>query len=112
MEEVPAERAMHWFYGARAGGLLHGLVFSNGVFSRLYGWWQNRSWTRRRIRPFVERFQIDVDEVEDALDQYPTFNAFFSRRLRADARPFAADPEVLCSPADGRVLVSILDLAR
>ena len=34
-----------------------------------------------------------------------SFNDFFTRKLKPDARPFIADNNVLCSPADGRILV-------
>ena len=35
--------------------------------------------------------------------QYPSFNAFFTRALRAGARPADPDPGALVSPVDGTV---------
>ena len=48
---------------------------------------------------FIESFGIDRGECRDAA--WPTFNAFFSRRLRPDARPIAGldDPEALHAPS-------------
>ena len=105
VEQVPAENALRRLYETAAGRFFGGLVFGNGALSHLYGWWQNRSRTQRKIRPFVDRFRIDLDEVEFPLDQYSNFNAFFSRRLQPGARSFPDDPQILCSPGDGKALV-------
>ena len=54
------------------------------------------------IRRIGRHYGIDVSEAaETDLSAYPHFNAFFTRALRPDARPIAADGIV--SPADGRV---------
>jgi len=105
VEKVPAEAVLRWFYEKPLGRLCCRLFFGNRLLSYLYGHRQNRSSSRSAIRPFVERFQIDLDEVEFPLDQYPTFNAFFARHLKPGARPFDADPAAFCSPADGKILV-------
>lgn len=105
VEQIPAEAALRWFYEKPIGRLCCRLFFGNSCLSRLYGHWQNRSSSRSAILPFIERFQIDLDEVEHPPDQYPTFNAFFARRLKPEARPFDSDPTALCSPADGKILV-------
>ncbi len=104
-ERIPAEGALRWFYQTRLGYLLTLFCARRASFCRLYGWWQNRPASRRQILPFAQRFALDLAEVELPADQYPSFNAFFSRRLKPEARPFALAPEALCAPADGKVLV-------
>jgi phosphatidylserine decarboxylase len=56
------------------------------------------------IEGFLARFHPDMSDAEqpDPL-KYDTFNAFFSRALRADARPIDPDPRALVSPVDGTV---------
>ena len=56
------------------------------------------------IRSFVGKFHPDMSEAEqpDPL-QYQSFNAFFTRALRAPARPSDPDPAVLVCPVDGTV---------
>jgi phosphatidylserine decarboxylase len=56
------------------------------------------------IRSFMGHFHPDMSEAEqpDPL-QYESFNAFFTRALRAQARPCDPDPAVLVSPVDGTV---------
>jgi phosphatidylserine decarboxylase len=56
------------------------------------------------IRSFVDHFRPDMSEAEqpDPLG-YESFNAFFTRALRAQARPCDPDPALLVSPVDGSV---------
>jgi phosphatidylserine decarboxylase len=54
------------------------------------------------IRWFVPRYGVNMAEAaEPDVAQYPTFNAFFTRALRAGARPLA--DAALVSPVDGAI---------
>ena len=54
------------------------------------------------IRGFLKIYDVDTGEVDRRIpDDFPTFNAFFTRELAADARPIATDPAALVSPVDG-----------
>ena len=54
------------------------------------------------IRWFSKRYQVNMDEAKTPeLDAYASFNQFFTRALKVDARPIDARPEALVSPADG-----------
>ncbi|HEY0768369.1 MAG TPA: archaetidylserine decarboxylase [Steroidobacteraceae bacterium] len=56
------------------------------------------------ISSFVANFHPDMSEAEQPEPlQYESFNAFFTRALRAQARPADPDPAVLVSPVDGSV---------
>jgi len=56
------------------------------------------------ITRFVAHYGVDMSESEPAdATAYPDFNTFFTRPLRAGARPVSADPAMLVSPADGEV---------
>ena len=67
--------------------------------------------TRRRsrlrlpaMRWFIRHFRVDMDEAEHTDPRaYPTFNAFFTRRLKDGARTIDPDPGTITSPVDGRV---------
>ncbi len=51
---------------------------------------------------FRRRFDVDMSEaLEEDPRAYPSFNAFFTRALKPDARPLDADPAALLCPADG-----------
>ena len=56
------------------------------------------------IRSFIRGFRPDMSEATRTQPQsYDSFNDFFTRTLRAGARPVDIDPEVLVSPVDGTV---------
>jgi phosphatidylserine decarboxylase len=56
------------------------------------------------IESFVDHFHPDMAEaVEPVPIRYESFNAFFTRALRSDARPADPDPAALVSPVDGTV---------
>lgn len=63
------------------------------------GWIKNQL-----IKAFIKRFNVDMSE---ALQEDPTafssFNDFFTRELKPDAREILADPSQLVSPADGAI---------
>jgi phosphatidylserine decarboxylase len=56
------------------------------------------------MRLIVRHYGVNLDEAADPVfDHYDCFNAFFTRELKATARPIDADPQSIVSPADGRV---------
>jgi phosphatidylserine decarboxylase len=58
----------------------------------------------RLIGSFMRGFRPDMnDAVEPNPFAYGSFNDFFTRALRPDARPIARDPGTLASPVDGTV---------
>lgn len=63
--------------------------------------WTWRPFKNTLINGFVAHFRVDMGQaVERDPTAYPSFNAFFTRALRPDARPLAPAPALLC-PADG-----------
>jgi phosphatidylserine decarboxylase len=62
-------------------------------------------WIRKPfVHGFARAYGVDMSEAESAdLDQYESFNAFFTRALLPGVRPLDPDPAALLSPADGMV---------
>lgn len=53
---------------------------------------------------FARQYDVDLNEaLEPDLAAYPSFNAFFTRALRADARSIDSREDSIVSPADGRL---------
>jgi phosphatidylserine decarboxylase len=104
-ETVFAERALRWFYEDPIGARVFASLLNRPWFSRLYGLLQDLPSSREKIPAFARLHGIDTDEIDGALESFASFNAFFCRRLKPGARPFPDAPEVLASPADGKVLV-------
>lgn len=63
------------------------------------------AWFKKRfIAWFIRHFQVDMSEAsEPDPTRYETFNAFFTRALRADARPLEKQKQGLICPVDGTV---------
>lgn len=86
---------------ARVQYLLPHHLISRLVF-RVTRW--RAPWTTWLIRRFVRVFGVDLGEAaETDPAAYPTFNAFFTRRLAEGARPLEGGPTDWISPVDGRV---------
>jgi len=104
IEPVYGEAPLRWIYGNPLGRLaLHALV-KRALFSQWYGWRMNQPRSRRKIQPFIDRYQINTNEFADAPENFRTFNEFFYRKLKPEARPIVPDHDAAVFPADGRHL--------
>jgi phosphatidylserine decarboxylase len=57
----------------------------------------------RAIDLYVRAYGVDLSECDVPEGGYRSFNDFFTRPLRAGARPIDGDPRAIVSPADGRI---------
>lgn len=75
------------------------------AYSALVGWGAGRLLPSRlrglAYRAFARAVGVNLDEVELALDDYPSLGEFFSRKLRHGARELDAAPGAIISPCDG-----------
>lgn len=55
------------------------------------------------LRAYVRAYRVDLSEAAEPLGAYPTFNAFFTRRLRDGVRPVATQAGLVVSPSDSRL---------
>ena len=68
---------------------------------RFAGWRGGRT-THAAIRRFIVRYGVDMGEAADpVVENYPTFNEFFTRPLKPGARPLA--PARWVCPVDGAI---------
>jgi phosphatidylserine decarboxylase len=66
--------------------------------------WRWRPFSQWLIRLFVRGYRPELgDALQPDPAQYASFNDFFIRELRADARPQPADAAVIASPVDGAI---------
>lgn len=58
----------------------------------------------RIITWFIRQFDVEMaDSKIQQLSEFKTFNAFFTRELKAAARPLPQQPDSIACPADGRI---------
>ncbi len=103
-EIVLGEGAVRLLYGNRLGGLLAECVLKRRFFSRLFGKLQNTAISARKIATVAAQLKIDLSELEKPLEEYRSFNEFFTRTLKKEARPIDGDPHAVISPCDARLL--------
>ncbi|MBL8693529.1 MAG: phosphatidylserine decarboxylase [Planctomycetes bacterium] len=62
-----------------------------------------RSLRRALYGRYCARYGVRMEESATPLEEFRTFNAFFTRRLRDGLRPIDTDPKSVTSPVDARV---------
>jgi len=60
-------------------------------------------WIKRfLIKRFIHAYQVDLSNaLEENPDMYKTFNDFFTRQIKPQARPIDTNPNTIISPVDG-----------
>lgn len=84
---------------------LHTLLTTSKWPSVFAGFFANSTLSAFFIPGFVQRYSINTAEIENSLNSFKTFNQFFIRTLKKDARPLCKEKNGVISPADGAVLV-------
>ena len=102
-ESVMGDGALRFAYETLAGRMLWPLLFSSRMISAMLGRYYDSRLSHRSIPSLAATPGLRADEAEKPWQEYSTFNDFFTRRLKPDARPVAPGADVLCAPADGRL---------
>lgn len=76
---------------------------SRKSISRLTGKLAKSRLSKPLIPHFAKVYKINLEEAEKELHEYPTLNAFFTRRLKEGIRLIDHDPRSVVSPVDARV---------
>jgi phosphatidylserine decarboxylase len=81
---------------------------SSPSLSRLTGWLADRHLPSAILGPLIRAYArvygVDLGEAAEPVDAFRTFNAFFTRALRAGARPIDRRAGAVTSPSDSRVI--------
>ncbi len=108
IEKVYGDKFIKFLYCSDLGKALGG-VFTNKYFSELYGAYQDLSVSHKKVRPFIEKFNINMDDYEpgtrealDPRDSYSTFNEFFIRKFKMGKRPFVSESNRMAAFAEAR----------
>ena len=108
-EKVYKGSYLRFLYGKKGWGRIFSpfllpLVAVSPLFSRLYGYMQRLSISKRKVKPFIEKFHVDLSEFVEDPATFSSFNDFFIRKLKPEARPIDRAPDTAIIPADGRYL--------
>lgn len=94
------DRFLSLLYGTSVGRLLLKPLTAPPL-SRLAGRFLSTGASRMFIRPFIRSNHIDMCEYEPG--PFPSYNAFFSRKILPEKRPVDMDPSHLISPCDSKL---------
>ncbi len=103
-EEVYGERWLRWILFNPFGQVALHAVAKRAWFSRWYGWRMSCTGSASRVKPFIEKYKIAEAEHVKAADEFTSFNDFFYRKLKPEARPVDEAEDSVVFPADGRHL--------
>ena len=103
-EQVYGEGWLRFFYGNPVGKASLHLLLKRRVFSSWFGYRMDRPGSAAKIEPFIRDYGLDPEEFADPPESFRTFNEFFFRKLRPEARPVDPTPGSVVFPADGRHL--------
>jgi len=103
-EPIYASSFLNWSYNSRAGRWATDFLFAQRPVSRLYGWLHGQPWSKRKIEPFAAALGVRLDECLRSVDDFASFNDFFTREIDLSKRPINSDPRVCIAPADGKLL--------
>ncbi len=108
IEKVYGDWFIKFLYTSVAGQKM-GSLFTNKYFSKVYGGIQDLPSSSKKVRPFIEKFNIPIDDYEmgtrpalDPKDSYRSFNEFFIRRFKLGKRNFVTEPHRMPAFAEAR----------
>lgn len=103
-EIVTGEKLIKWNYESTLGRTLGELLGKRKFLSWYYGKLQDKPSSKNKIKKFAQTLGIDMKEAKrENYEQYDSFNDFFAREIKEEARPIVKEVVSLASPADGRV---------
>ncbi len=94
-----------FLYKTVTGKLLTNLILKRRIISTAYGRRMKSKRSLKQIPVFIKHYNIDVNEIKRPLKSFESFNDFFIRELKPEARPIDKTAEHLISPADSRLMV-------
>ena len=99
-EKEYQKKTLDFLYTTKKGRFLLKYIVAKPFFSKLRGIYQRSFLSKRDIKPFIEKYNVDVSAFD--LKNYKTFNDFFKRKkgLIIDG-----SSDVLISPADAKLSV-------
>jgi phosphatidylserine decarboxylase len=103
-EQIYGEKWLRFAYENPVGGAFVWLLAKRRFFSAYFGWRMSRRYSAAKVLPFILDYNLDHTEYAKSPLLYKTFNEFFYRALKPEARPIAEGERLAVLPADGRHL--------
>lgn len=102
-ETVLGDRFVRLAYASPLRHVVSWPLFAHACASRIMGWFADRPSSVQRIPKTIEQLNIDMKDFVVPEGGFQSFNDFFTRHVKPEARPFPAERNLLGSPADCRL---------
>lgn len=102
IENVYGEKWLDWLYHNPVGEATLWTIAKRKIVTSLYGDEMEKPASADKIMPFVNEYKVDLSIAQQK--EFKSFNDFFIRKLKPEARPIVADSLAVASPADGKIL--------
>ncbi|MCH5162123.1 MAG: phosphatidylserine decarboxylase [Clostridiales bacterium] len=93
-------KSLKFLYNTAFGSLVLRLITRRWL-SKLAGKYMSSRLSKRKIKKYIKKYGIDMSCFIE--EEYKCFNAFFTRRIKPELRPFDMDGDAFLSPCDGLV---------
>ena len=101
IETPPGEGFLKLLYNNPFGKMAVLPVVKRKFLSSWYGKKMNKPSSVKKIEGFVKQLNINMDEAEKDVSDFTSFNDFFYRKLKPEARPIE---DGFIAPGDGKLL--------
>lgn len=101
-EKVAGEKWLIWLYNNPIGEATLWMLVKRKLTSSFYGRMMDKPKSAEKIQPFVKEYDIDLGIAQK--QDFNSFNNFFVRKLKKDARPIDTTENIVISPADGKIM--------
>ncbi|AZI33284.1 phosphatidylserine decarboxylase [Kaistella carnis] len=101
-ENVYGEKWLDWLYHNPVGEATLWTIAKRKIVTSLYGDQMEKPASADKIVPFVKEYDVDITIAQK--QNFKSFNDFFIRQLKPEARPIVSDSLAVASPADGKIL--------
>lgn len=102
IENVYGEKWLDWLYHNPIGEATLWTIAKRKIVTSMYGDEMEKSSSADKIKPFIKEYNVDISIAQK--QNFKSFNDFFIRKLKPEARPIVADSLAVASPADGKIL--------
>ncbi len=101
-EKVYGDLGVRFLYKTKIGQLLSEYIFSKSFFSKLLGAYYSSSFSKSKIKPFVDYFNIPMEDYQ--IKDFESFNSFFIRQFKPGLREYPVKTSQMGAPAEGRYI--------
>lgn len=104
IEKVAGEFYIKWIYSSQIGMNFLEYIIKRKLTSKICGYYCDRFISTRKIKKFINEFNIDMSQFAIPKNGYKSFNEFFCRKLKSGNNQREYDKKIFISPCDGKIL--------